>query len=53
MRKMNITNGNMYKKNGLAWDIHDYRIAKRIPKDWHKHLGSNDMFFNLKYYMCK
>ena len=53
MRKMNITNGNMYKKNGLAWDIHEYRIVEKIPKDWHKHLGSNEMVFKLKYYMCK
>lgn len=51
MRKMDITNGNMYKKNGYTWDIHDYTFVERIPKDWHKLLGTKGYY--LKYFMCK
>ena len=52
MRKMEIANGNMYKKNGYTWYIHDYRFIQRISKDWHKHLGDKN-YPGLKYFMCK
>lgn len=35
MRKMELCNGSMYKKNGYAWDIHDYSCyVKTLPLNW-------------------
>lgn len=35
MRKMELCNGSMYKKNGYAWDIHDYSCyIKNLPLNW-------------------
>ena len=53
MRKtIDLINGNMYKKNGYTWYIHDYRFIQRISKDWHKYLGDKN-YHGLKYFMCK
>ena len=53
MRKMEIINGNMYKKNGYTWDIHDYTFVVKIKKDWHKCLENPDKYWDYKYFMCK
>lgn len=34
MRKMEIIDGNMYKKNGYTYNIHDYSVYTKLPKDW-------------------
>ena len=53
MRKMDLINGNMYKKNGYTWDIHDQRSVIKIPKNWHKLINSNEDIYNYKYFMTK
>lgn len=53
MRKMELVNGNMYKKNGYAWDIHDYTCVVNVPKDWHKLINSDEDIYNYKYFMTK
>ena len=53
MRKMDLINGNMYKKNGYTWDIHDQRSIIKIPKNWHKLINSKEDIYNYKYFMTK
>ena len=53
MRRMDLINGNMYKKNGYTWDIHDYTCVVKIPKDWHEKINNPDEFLDYKYFMLK
>lgn len=53
MRKSDIVNGNMYKKNGFSWDIHDYRCILHIEKDWHKKINDPNSVYDYKYFMLK
>lgn len=53
MRKMDLINGNMYKKNGYTWNIHDYSSICFIEKDWHKRINDRTSKYNYKYFMCK
>lgn len=53
MRKMDLVNGNMYKKNGYTWDIHDYSFVLFIEKDWHTKINDRTCKYNYKYFMCK
>ena len=53
MRKMDITNGNMYKKNGYTWNIHDQRSVLHIEKNWHKQINNKNSKYNYKYFMVK
>lgn len=47
MRKMELCNGSMYKKNGYAWDIHDYSCyIKNLPLNWKQEKWC-------RYFMCK
>lgn len=53
MRKMDLVNGNMYKKNGYTWNIHDYEFVVKLPKDWHKQINNKNSKYNYKYFMVK
>lgn len=53
MRNMYIINGNMYKKNGYTWDIHDQRSVIHVDKNWHKLINSDGDVYNYKYFMTK
>lgn len=53
MRRMDITNGNMYKKNGYTWDIHDQRSVLHIEKNWHKKINDKNSKYDYKYFMLK
>ena len=46
MRKMEITNGSMYKKNGYTYNIHDYSVYVEIPNNWKQEKWC-------RYFMCK
>lgn len=46
MRKMEIINGSMYKKNGYTYNIHDYSVYVKVPSNWKQEKWC-------RYFMCK
>lgn len=53
MRKMDLVNGSMYRKNGYSWDIHDYTCVVKIEKGWHKKINDKGALYDYKYFMLK